>query len=184
MKPKDRQDPSRRPASSGTVRAMKGAQPVLDVLNELLIADLTASDLYLHFAKLFEDRGYMGLAEHFAHESTHERQHVERLVERIFFLEGTPKMLERIPTTPPSGTKEIIQLSLGYELDVAKRLNAAIQLCDDHNDAGTRELLEVLLRETEEDHILWLEGQLDIINDVGMPNYLTAHMRGTAAPAG
>jgi bacterioferritin len=151
---------------------MKGAQEVIDRLNELLVADQTAADLYLYCARQLYDRGYGRLAAHFQHEWEHERQHAELQIDRILFLEGEPKVLVRQDVPMPTTVKEMLEQSLRYETEVAAKLNEAIVVCDTHHDGGTRVLFEKLLQETEEDHIHWLEGELHVLNTVGEALYL------------
>ncbi|MEM1415340.1 MAG: bacterioferritin [Myxococcota bacterium] len=162
---------------------MKGSPVVIDLLNELLVADLTASDLYLYCARELSDRGYHRLAAMFQHESEHEREHAEKQADRIIFLEGQPELAKRMPVTYPEGAEAMLRMSLDYEVDVAKKLRTAITTCDAEGDPGTRMLLETLLRETEEDHILWLEAELDVIGDIGVPLYLSKQMGAKPAPA-
>lgn len=161
---------------------MQGSPAVIALLNELLVADLTASDLYLYCARELADRGYHRLAGMFQHEAEHERQHAEKQIDRIVFLEGQPDVATRLPVTYPKSVDEMLRMSLDYELDVATKLRAAIKTCDDENDPGSRLLLEMLLKDTEEDHIDWLESELHVIGDIGLPLYLTQQLH--APPAG
>ncbi|MEO0323977.1 MAG: bacterioferritin [Myxococcota bacterium] len=161
---------------------MQGSPAVIALLNELLVADLTASDLYLFCARELTDRGYHRLAAMFQHEAEHERQHAEKQIDRIVFLEGQPDVATRLPVTYPKGVDDMLKMSLEYELEVATKLRAGITTCDAEKDPGTRLLLEVLLQETEEDHIDWLEGELHVIGDIGLPLYLARQLH--AQPAG
>lgn len=152
---------------------MKGHPDVLDRLGELLTADLTAADLYLVFSRRMRRQGYPALDTRLAHEAAHERHHAQLLLERILLLEGTPDVLSRLTVDPvPSDPRGVLQTSLDYELDVARRLNEAVEVCVRHRDAGSRRLLEQLLRDTEDDHVDWLETQLHLIEEIGLEEYL------------
>jgi bacterioferritin len=155
---------------------MKGHSEILAELNGLLTAELTAADLYLVFSRTLQRKGYTKLHERLAHEADDEMRHAQMLTERILLLEGTPDVLSRLKAEPPTDPKGILRVSLEYELDVAERLNRTIALCEEHRDSGTRKLLEELLRDTEEDHIDWLESQLHLIEQIGLENYLAQQL--------
>jgi bacterioferritin len=155
---------------------MKGHPDVLSALNELLTHDLTAADLYLAFARTLHRQGYGKLVTRLTHEAEEERLHAERLIQRILLLEGTPDVLSRLTVQPPTDAVDMLRVSLEYEVEVAKRLNRTIALCDQHGDAGTRTLLQELLRDTEEDHIDWLETQLELVAALGEALYLAQQL--------
>lgn len=150
---------------------MKGSKKVIDTLNQLLAGELTAMDVYMLQSRMFEDWGYRRLFERINHEMDDERGHAAKLVERILFLEGEPDMTKRVPFTVAKDVKGMLEEALRLENDVAKNLNAAIALAVAESDSGTRAMLEPLLKDTEEDHILWLEAQLQQIEQVGIQNY-------------
>lgn len=153
-------------------RLMKGAPDVIAKLDELLTHELTSADLYLYFAGQLGRQGYAKLHARLAHEAEDELLHAKRLVDRILLLEGEPDVLSRAKRPAPSDPKGILEASLAYELEVATLLNEAIRVCDDEGDAGSRKILEDLLRDTEDDHIDWLEAQLHQIGEVGLELYL------------
>ncbi|MCW8885934.1 MAG: bacterioferritin [Motiliproteus sp.] len=155
---------------------MKGNQKVLSILNELLCEELTAIDQYFIHSRMFEDWGLSKLHEHINHEREHETEHASRLIERILFLEGTPTMGPRAPLKIGTNTEEMLSNDLALEYRVAGALRSAIEVCEQERDFQTREILEVLLADTEEDHAYWLEKQLGLIKKVGLQNYLQSQM--------
>lgn len=157
---------------------MQGSQRVIDTLNQLLTAELTAMDVYFLHARMCDDWGLKRLAERLHHEFDDEKGHAGRLVDRILFLEGVPDVVPRLAFKVGSNAEEMLRNDLALEHDVARNLNAAIKLCEDENDTGSAELLRELLRDTEEDHILWLQTQIRLIGTVGLENFLAQQMHG------
>lgn len=155
---------------------MKGNQDVIDMLNSLLTGELSAMDQYFVHARMYEDWGLNELYERIAHESDDEREHAAKLVSRILFLEGTPDVASRDKLTIGSNVEEMLRNDLAYEYKVAAHLKTAIALCESKGDYVSRELLEQLLEETEDDHLYWLEKQLGLIDKVGLQNYLQSRM--------
>ncbi|MGS0682987.1 bacterioferritin [Shewanella sp. 125m-7] len=155
---------------------MKGNQEVIDTLNQLLTGELSAMDQYFVHGLMFEDWGLNELHERISHESDDEREHAKKLVQRILFLEGTPDVASREPLNIGKDTQEMLKNDLAYEYQVADNLRSAIALCELKSDYESREILEVLLEETEADHMYWLEKQLGLIDKVGLPNYLQSKM--------
>lgn len=151
---------------------MHGKQAVVDALNHILAHELSAMDVYLQQGRMCGDWGYTKLEERLVHESGDERTHADRLIQRILFLDGEPNVLARVELAIGRNVEEMLSGDLSYELTVAKKLNEAMQLCVDQGDNASRALLEDLLKETESDHIHWLESQLFLINDVGRALYL------------
>ncbi len=151
---------------------MKAVNPeIIDVLNEVLAWELTAINQYFLHAEMCNDWGYDKLYATIRKESIDEMKHAESLIERILYLEGLPNVqrLEKInigQTVP-----EQIQSDLDLELLAIPRLNKGIALCTESGDNGTRALLESILT-SEEEHIDWLETQLELITQVGTANYL------------
>ena len=150
---------------------MKGDPKVIDLLNQVLKAELTAINQYFLHAEMCENWGYYNLAHHTRKESIEEMQHAEKLMERILFLDGTPNMSDYFKINIGRNVEEQFRNDLQLEYDAVKRLNDGIQLCGQANDFGSRELLEHIL-EDEEEHIDWLEAQLHDISEVGIQNYL------------
>ena len=155
---------------------MKGNKRVIKTLNRLLAGELTAMDVYLVQSKVLEDWGYNKLAERLAHEFDDEKEHASRLIARILFLEGMPDMTARDAYDVGKDVKQMFEGDLRLEYEVRDNLNDAIRLASDENDHGTREMLEPLLRDTEEDHIFWLETQLRLIDEIGLKKYLSEQM--------
>ena len=151
---------------------MRGSNRVVESLNALLAHELTAIDQYLVQSRMLENWGYKKLHERISHEADDERGHAAKLIERILFLDGQPDVAARDKLSIGTNPQEILENDLAMELEVAKNLNEAIALCRDEDDNGTRELLAVLLGDTENDHIFWLEAQLKVIDDIGLKNYL------------
>ncbi|TVP11880.1 bacterioferritin [Shewanella sp. KCT] len=155
---------------------MKGNQEVIDTLNKLLTGELSAMDQYFVHGLMYEDWGLNELHERISHESDDEREHAKKLVQRILFLEGTPDVASREALNIGKDPQEMLQNDLNYEYQVAANLREAIALCEDKQDYVSRELLEVLLEETESDHMYWLEKQLGLIDKIGLQNYLQSKM--------
>jgi bacterioferritin len=150
---------------------MKGNAKIIEALNEILTAELTGINQYFIHAKMCANWGYHRLAKKNREESIGEMKHADELIERILFLEGVPN-LQRLGKVRV-GEKVVEQLKLDRQLeaDAVASLNQAIALAVEHGDNGTRELLEELLT-SEEDHLDWLETQLELVKQVGEENYL------------
>ncbi|GIU42570.1 bacterioferritin [Shewanella sairae] len=155
---------------------MKGNQEVIDTLNKLLTGELSAMDQYFVHGLMYEDWGLNELHERISHESDDEREHAKKLVQRILFLEGTPDVASREPLNIGKDTEQMLKNDLAYEYQVADNLRVAIALCESKQDYESREILEVLLEETESDHMYWLEKQLGLIDKIGLQNYLQSKM--------
>jgi bacterioferritin len=155
---------------------MKGDPKVIEFLNQVLKAELTAINQYFLHAEMCENWGYERLAKIIRKESIEEMQHAEKLMERILYLDGTPNMSDyfkiNIGQTVELQFKNDVQL----EYDAVKRLNDGIQLCIAQNDGGSRELAEKILSD-EEHHIDWLEAQLHAIEEMGYQNYLAQQLK-------
>lgn len=163
---------------------MRGDPDVVQHLNTLLCKELSAVDQYVVQAAMLDDWGYGRLHAQFAHEADDERGHVQLLVQRILWLEGKPEVSARTPLAIGDDPKQMLENDLKYELEVAGLLNEGIRLSRERGDNGTRALLEGILRDTEEDHIFWLESQLHVIGQIGLQNYLAEQLKGGAADAG
>ena len=150
---------------------MQGNAQVIDALNDVLTAELTAINQYFIHAKMCENWGYQKLAKNKREESIGEMKDADEVMDRILYLEGVPNMQRLNPVGVGEDPVEQHRLDLALETDAIKRLNEAIKLCRDEGDNGTRELLEKIL-EGEEEAADWLEAQLHIIEEVGKENYL------------
>jgi len=150
---------------------MRGQEKILKYLNEVLKTELTAINQYFLHAKMCESWGYERLAEYNRKESISEMVHAEKLMDRILFLEGTPNMTDIGPIKVGANVKAQLESDLAVELDAVPRLNAAIKTATELGDNASRELFEQILID-EEEHVDHLEGQLHIINEIGLENYL------------
>jgi bacterioferritin len=154
---------------------MQGNAGVIEALNELLKAELTAINQYFIHAKMNENWGYSKIAENKRSESISEMKHADRVIARILYLEGTPNLQSLEAVRIGENVPEQHQVDLELEMRAVKRLNDSIALCREKADNGTRELLEEILQEEEEgiDH---LEAQLGIIKEIGKERYLAEQM--------
>ena len=150
---------------------MQGDAQVIEVLNEVLTAELTAVNQYFIHAMMCRNWRYERMAKHSREESIEEMKHAQELIERILYLEGVPNMQRYLKINVGNTVPEQHQYDLQLEKDAVARLNRGIALCRDKGDNGSRMLLEKILHE-EEEHIDWLEAQFQQINDVGLQNYL------------
>lgn len=159
---------------------MKGNTKVIDLLNKQLTLELTSMDQYLVHSKMYEDWGINKLHEKLAHEYEEELGHAQRLIERILFLGGTPDTASREPLMIGDNVEQMLRNDLAAENTVAASLRDIIEVCEQERDYVSREMLEVLLDDTETDHIHWLEQHLGLIDKIGLQNYVQSQM-GTAA---
>jgi len=153
------------------------AQPdIVELLNDVLTAELTAINQYFVDAKMFGNWGYRRLASQFREESIDEMKDADELIERILFFDGMPN-LQRLGTVRVGETAtEKLQLALDLEREAVERLNRGIALCVERGDNGTRDLLAGIL-EGEEEHADWLETQLELVRQVGEAHYLAQQIR-------
>jgi bacterioferritin len=150
---------------------MRGRDDVIELLNEVLTAELTAVNQYFLDSKMYANWGYERLASRFRDESIDEMKDADHLIERILYLEGMPN-LQRLGSVLVGETPiEKLELALQVEKEAIERLNRGIALCVAGGDNGTRDLLEDIL-EGEEEHADWLETQLELVNQIGEVPYL------------
>ena len=155
---------------------MQGDRAVIDLLNEVLTAELTSVNQYFADAKMCANWGYERLAEKFRDESIGEMKDADELIERILYLDGMPN-LQRLGTVRVGETvPEKLQLALELERSAIERLNRGIVTCTNAGDSGSRELLEHILK-GEEEHADWLETQLELVRQVGEAHYLAQQIR-------
>lgn len=156
--------------------AVKGGKRIIDALNDILTAELTAINQYFLHAKMLDHMGYDRLAKKVRDESVDEMKHADELIERILYLEGVPNLQRlgriRVGETVP----EMFESDLALERDAIPRLNATIALCVEEGDNGTRHLLEEMLT-SEEDHLDWLETQEHLVDQLGLSAYLAEQMK-------
>lgn len=155
---------------------MKGDPKAIDKLNQLLAGELTAMDQYFIHSRMYHDWGFEKLYERIDHEMTEETQHADQLIRRILFLEGTPDLSKRDALNIGSDIQEMLANDLKLEIQVVNALKEVIAYCESVKDYQTREILEVMLEDTEEDHTYWLEQQLGLIEKIGLQNYLQSQM--------
>lgn len=154
---------------------MKGDRKAIQYLNKILANELTAINQYFLHAKMFKNWGLGKLAEHEHHESIDEMKHADKLIERILFLEGLPNLQELHKLLIGENAPECLKCDLKMEMSAHPALKEAIAYCESVNDYVSRELFEAIL-DSEEDHIDWLETQIDLIDKVGLPNYLQSQI--------
>ena len=154
---------------------MKGDKAVISALNDVLMAELTAINIYYIHYKMQVDWGYEKLAAHSREESMGEMKHADMMIERTLFLDGVPNMQKY--DTVLVGNNIEAQLKNQYKIELAHvtRLRKHIKTCLDKNDYGTKEILDSILEETEES-VDWLETQFNRIKDIGIQNYLAENM--------
>ena len=154
---------------------MQGDPKVIEYLNEQLTAELTAINQYFLHAKMLKNWGLKELAEHEYKESIDEMRHADWLSERILFLEGLPNFQTlgklRIGETP----RELIECDLALEMEALPLLREAIAYAESIGDYVSRQLFAKIL-DSEEEHVDWLETQLDLIGRIGEPNYLLSKL--------
>ena len=154
---------------------MRGHDEVIELLNDVLTGELTAINQYFLHAKMCDNWGYKRLADHVRDESIDEMKHAETLTDRILYLEGIPNLQRLSPLRIGETVPEQLGNDLAVEMAALQRLNEGIALCSRLGDNGTRELLEDILVE-EENHVDWLETQLEAIRQIGLENYLAQQL--------
>jgi bacterioferritin len=155
---------------------MKGDAKIIEVLNDVLTAELTAINQYFIHARMMKNWGYEALAEYERHESIDEMKHAQTLMDRILFLEGIPNMQRLWKVNVGETVPEQLKLDLDLEYEAVKRLNDGVRTARELGDNGTADLLEKILV-SEEEHIDWIEAQLELIKQLGAPNYLAQQIR-------
>ena len=155
---------------------MQGKHAVIQALNELLAYELAAMDQYFIHAQMYKDWGLSKLHERIAHEFEDEKGHASKLIERILFLEGSPDMTTRKGFMVGTDVPSMLESDLRVEYTVSTLLKDSIALCEQEQDYVSRELLLVLLDDTEMDHAYWLEQQLGLIKRVGLANYIQSQL--------
>lgn len=155
---------------------MQGNPEIVELLNDVLTAELTAVNQYFGHAKMQSNWGYKHLAEHTREESIDEMRHADAVIERILYLEGMPNLQRLGPVRLGETVAEQLRLDRDLEVEAIERLNRGIASTVAVGDNGTRELLEKMLV-SEEHHLDWLETQLSLVDDVGEQLYLSHHIR-------
>lgn len=156
---------------------MQGNEAVLEFLNEVLTAELTAINQYFIDSKMMANWGYHRLAGKVRADSIDEMGDAEKLIDRILYLDGVPN-LQRLGSVRVGETvAEKLRLALQVETEAIERLNRGIALCTEVGDHGSREVAETILA-GEEEHADWLETQLELIRQVGEAHYLAQQING------
>jgi len=154
---------------------MKGDKKVIEFLNKALINELTAINQYFLHARMYKNWGFAKLNEKEYHESIDEMKHADLLIERILFLEGLPNLQDLGKLLIGENPLEMLKCDLKLEHEAIPPLRDAIAYCEEVKDYISREIFEHIL-ENEEEHLDWLETQLELIEQIGLPNYLQSQM--------
>jgi bacterioferritin len=155
---------------------MEGNAQVIELLNEVLTAELTAVNQYFLDAKMFDNWGYERLGERFRSESIDEMKDADHLIERLLYLEGHPNLQRMGNIRTGESPVEKLSLALALEHEAIDRLNRGIALCVEQADNGSRDLLAGILI-GEEAHADWLESQLALVEQLGQAHYLAQQIR-------
>ena len=154
---------------------MQGSQRVIDALNAGLTIELTAINQYFVQAKMCDNWGLKKLGAHHYHESIDEMKHAELLVDRILFLDGVPEIARYDVIRVGETVKEQLENALALEINASKTYNEGVQICIEDKDSASREIMEQIIRESE-DSVDWLEAQLDMIEKMGIENYMLSQV--------
>ncbi|REJ71263.1 MAG: bacterioferritin [Planctomycetota bacterium] len=154
---------------------MQGSQRVIDALNDGLTIELTAINQYFCQAKMCKNWGLNKLAAHHYEESIDEMKHAELLIDRILFLDGVPEIARYDVIRVGTDVKEQLENDLAIEKNASETYNNGVVICMEDKDSASREVMEQIIRESE-DSIDWLEAQLDLIEKIGIENYMLSQM--------
>ena len=149
---------------------MKGDPTVIEHLNRALRNELVAINQYFLHSRMLKDWGLNKLGDYEFKESVDEMHHADSLIERALFLEGLPNVQDLGKVRIGEDVPEILQCDLDLELDAIPDLRAAIAYCENHKDYVSRDLFDSILK-SEEEHVDFLETQLDLIGKIGLENY-------------
>jgi bacterioferritin len=155
---------------------MQGKKIIIEQLNALLAYELAAMDQYFIHSQMYQDWGLNKLYERISHEFDDEKGHATKLIERMLFLEGIPNMVDRDGLMIGTDVPSMLESDLRVEYAVAQALKDTISICETEQDYVTRDMLMILLEDTEMDHAYWLEQQLGLVKRLGLSNYLQSQM--------
>ena len=156
---------------------MQGDAEIIEALNDVLTAELTAINQYFIHHKMCENWGYTKLSAKKYEESIEEMKHADKVIERILFFDGVPNMQRLSNVNVGEDPIEQHKVDLALEMDAVERLNRGVALAREKGDNGTRELFERILIE-EEESIDWHEAQLHQVEQIGVENYLAEQIYG------
>jgi bacterioferritin len=159
---------------------VKGNPAVIKALNRVLYTELIAINQYLLHSRMLKDWGVSGLADYEYKESIDEMKHADALVERILFLDGLPNLQDLGKLMIGEDVREILECDLKLEQDALPALRDGIAASERESDYVSRELLESILQ-SEEEHIDFLEAQFDLIEKMGLENYVQLQSSPTGA---
>ncbi len=156
---------------------MKGKSEVLAALSEMLKEELAAINQYILHAEMCDNWGYKRLGDFIKKQSIGEMKHAEKIIERILFLEGTPKMDEMGKIRIGKDVPQQLENDLALEKSAVVAYNEAVETCRKAGDNATADFLKEILID-EEEHVDFLETQLGLIKQLGLQNYLSQQMEG------
>lgn len=154
---------------------MKGDPTVIQFLNKQLTNELTAINQYFLHARMLRHWGLEKLGKHEYEESIGEMKHADRLIERIFMLDGLPNLQDLHKLQIGENVPELLAADLNLEVGAQATIKEGMAYCESVRDYVSRDLLQDILEDTEE-HIDYLETQLGLIEQVGLQNYLQSQM--------